>query len=310
VPGVAEHGRGLKSLADALALRNHVLRCFEDADRAGLEQRAVAEGLLTFVVAGGGPTGVEVAGALVELIDVVLAREFHHIDVGRARVVLVEATGDLLGAFHPSLRRRALGVLRRRGVDVRLDVAIDRVEGERVHLAGGEVVPAATLIWSAGVRANPLGGALGVPLDRGGRVPVGDDLRLPGHPEVAVIGDLAAASDGEGGLLPQLAPVAMQQARYVADAIAVAVAGPHGPAPRQPFRYRDKGIMATIGRAEAVAQLPIGLRFGGFPGWLAWLGLHLLMLIGFRNRANVLVNWAWNYLTYDRGARLILEGGR
>jgi NADH dehydrogenase len=157
------------------------------------------------------------------------------------------------------------------------------------------------------VRANPLGEVLGVPLGRGGRVVVGEDLRVPGHPEVAVIGDLAAATDEEGRLLPQLAPVAMQQARYLADSIAARLVG--GPPP-PPFRYRDKGIMATIGRAEAVAQLPSGLLLRGFPGWLAWLGLHLILLIGFRNRANVLVNWAWNYLTYDRGARLILEGGR
>jgi NADH dehydrogenase len=306
IPGVREHSYGLKTLADALKARNHILSCFEEANRIALKADEPEEGLLTFVVAGGGPTGVEVAGALVELRDRVLAREFRDVDARRARVVLVEATDHLLAPFHARLRERARRVLESRGVEVRLRTAIEQVSADRVRLAGGEELAARTVIWAAGVRGHPLGAALGVSLARGGRVPVDSDLRLAGHPEVRVIGDLAAVDDGHDQLLPQLAPVAMQQAHHVAASILADVAGSRPP---RPFRYHDRGMMATIGRSEGIAQLRYNVRFSGFPGWVAWLALHLVMLMGFRSRANVLLNWAWSYLTYDRGARLILESG-
>ena len=189
------------------------------------------------------------------------------------------------------------------GVEVVLDAAVEKVEPDVVHLADGRRIPAHTLVWAAGVRAEGLGAQLGLEVGRGGRVVVGPDLAVPGHPGVYAIGDVAAALDRQGEVLPQLAPVAIQAGHHVARQI---IAGLEGRSTK-PFRYRDKGTMATIGRNHGIAQLPGHIRLSGFPGWLAWLGLHLVLLIGFRNRANVLVNWAWNYLTYDRGARLILD---
>lgn len=305
LPGVEEHGFGLKSLGDALALRAHVLRQFE---RAAVAPELVDDGALNVVIAGGGPTGVELAGGLVELYQRVLEHDFPTIDVRRARVVLVEPTDRLLGTFHPRLAERARRTLSARGVEVLLGVGVDGTDGKVVHLNGGEVIPAATLVWTAGVRASGLAAVVAEQLGegavtRGGRLVVEDDLRLPGHPEVFVIGDLAGARDADGELLPQVAPVAIQQGRHAATVIAGALEG----RPSTPFRYRDKGSMATIGRHDAVAQLPGRVRLTGPLGWVAWLALHLVMLIGFRNRVNVLVNWAWNYVTYDRASRLIVD---
>jgi NADH dehydrogenase len=269
----------------------------------------VDEGVLDVVVAGGGPTGVELAGGLSELYRTVLAADFPTLDVRRARVVLVEPADRLLATFHPRLSERARRTLARRGVEVLLGVGVAGADAKAVELTDGRRVPAATLVWTAGVRASPLAEALARRsgpelLDRGGRVRVDEHLRLPGHPEVYVIGDLAAARDERGGLLPQVAPVAIQAGAHVARLIAARAEG--RAADPGPFRYRDKGSMATIGRHDAVAELPGSIRLSGPVGWVAWLALHLVMLIGFRNRANVLVNWAWNYLTYDRGARLIV----
>jgi len=302
-PGVAEHGFPLYTLGDAVRLRNHIIERFEltDADHSLRDT-----GSLTFVVVGGGPTGVETAGALSELIDVVFRRDFQQLDVGHARVVLVEMRDDLLAPFSPSSRAHARQTLIRRGVEVRTGTAVASVDEDRVVLTDGTEIPTHTLVWAAGVQANPVARALGLPVGRSGRVEVGPDLRVVGHPEVWAVGDVAGAPDRGTDLLPQLAPVAIQSGRHVGKQIVGTLTG----RPTTPFRYRDKGTMATIGRRAAVAELPGGIRLRGTPAWLAWLGLHLLFLAGFRNRISVFVNWAWNYVTWDRGPRLILRPER
>ncbi len=297
IPGVEEHAFGMKSLEDAMAIRTHVLLQFERADA---RPELVEQGALTIVIAGGGPTGVELAGGMVELFHNVLNKDFPHLDTRRARVVLVEATGRLLGTFDPELGQNARETLEKRGVEVLVDTTVAEVTPTGVRFSDGRSIDTATMIWAAGVRAHPLAESMGVELTKGGRVVTRDDLSVPGHPEVFVIGDMAGTT-GHGGLLPQVAPVAMQGARHVAEQIQAQLRGE----PTTAFHYVDKGSMATIGRRDAVAQLPGGVRLTGTLGWLAWLGLHLVMLIGFRNRLNVLVNWAWNYVTYDRGSRII-----
>ncbi len=305
IPGVAEHSFGLKTIADSMALRSHVLRQFE---RVTVDHTLIDEGALTVVIAGGGPTGVELAGGLIELFERVLSRDFPTLDVRRARVVLIEPSDRLLGAFAPSLSESARRTLAARGVEVVHGAGVASADGKVVELSDGRVIPAATLVWTAGVTASPLARVLADQLGddavtRGGRVVVEGDLSVPGHPEIAVIGDLAAATDSHGDLLPQVAPVAMQGGALVAANILRTL---QGQAPRV-FRYRDRGSMATIGRHAAVAQLPGGVRLRGLAGWWSWLLLHLVMLVGFRNRVNVMVNWAWSYLTYDRASRLILD---
>jgi len=282
-----------------VGVRNHVLERFESADA---DPDLIDAGELNFVVVGGGPTGVETAGALAELFSVVFKRDYPALGVGRARVVLVEAQDALLGPFHPSSQRAALDTLRARQVEVRLDETVAEVTGDHVRFASGEVLPTRTVIWAAGVTANPLAAALGLPAARGGRVAVGPDLRVDGHDDVWALGDVAAAPDHRGdGVLPQLAPVAMQSGAHVARQIGRVLDGK----PSQPFRFRDRGTMATIGRRSAVAELPGRIRLRGTPAWFAWLGLHLLYLAGLRNRLSVLLNWAWGYLTWDRGPRII-----
>ena len=303
LPGVAEHGFGLKSLPEALTLRDHVLRQFEHATTRDGDDA----GALTFVIAGGGPTGVELAGAIAELVDDVLRRDHPTLDFRRVRIVLVEMADRLLGGFHERSGRYALAALRRRGVEVRLGAALARAGADRVELDDGTVIPTRTLVWVAGVAAAPLGQQLDTALTRGGRVVVGPTLQLPDDPDVYVLGDVAGATDADGRLLPQLAPVALQQGRYVADHL---VRSLDGQAPTRPFRYVDKGTMATIGRHDAVAELPFGIRYGGVLAWVSWLALHLLFLVGFRNRVAVFLSWVWNYLTYDRAARLILHADR
>ena len=304
VPGVDEHGFGLKSLEDALQLRQHLLRQFE---RASVDPSLVEQGVLDVVIAGGGPTGVELAGGIAELYRNVLSHDFPTLDVRKARVVIVEPGDRVLAPFHPKLSARAARTLARLGVELVFGQGVTGTDGKVVQLDDGSSVPCSTLVWTAGVKARPLADVLARhlgdgTLTRGGRVVVTPELTVPGHPEIAVVGDLAASPDGSGGVLPQLAPVAIQGGRLVAANLIAELAG-H---PAEPFHYVDKGTMATVGRRNAVAQLPGRLRFSGTPGWLAWLGLHLIMLIGFRNRANVMVNWAWNYVTYDRASRLIV----
>jgi NADH dehydrogenase len=299
IPGVEEHSFPLKTMPDALRLRAHLLRQFELADNNPAE---IAKGALTVVVVGGGPTGVEMAGALHELFKHVLVHDFPDLDVHRARVVLLEATDHLLTPFHPSSRKHALDILRRRGVEVRLGQAMERASPDEVVLKDGTVIPTRTLIWGAGVRANPLADILGLEQTRGGRILVTDGLSVPGRPEVFVVGDLAGAGDGQGGLLPQVAQPAIQQAQHAAQQIEKTLQG----TAREPFAYKDKGIMATIGRNAAVTELPSGARFKGVLAWYMWLVLHLAYIVGFRSRVAVLVNWVWSYLTYDRHARIIV----
>ena len=294
VAGVAEHALALKGLDEALAVRNHVLTQFELADR---DPGVLDEGALTVVVIGGGPTGVEMAGAFTELFDTVLARDFPSLDMARARVVLLEMTDKLLGPFAPVSRNYALHKLEAMGVDVRLNAQVEEITAGSVRLAGGEEIRTKTAIWVAGVTSN---GVLDGDFERvrGGRIKVEPDLSLAGRPEVFVIGDLAAPPNAP----PQLAPAAIQQGKHVAKSLRRRLEG----RPAKPFKYVNKGTMATIGRNAAVAELPLRLRIRGFPAWVAWLFLHLMYLVGFRNRVNVLVDWGWNYLTYDRGARVIV----
>ncbi len=300
VEGAQEHGFELKSLPDAMRLRSHIMRQFEQADQ---NPALLDEGALTFVVVGGGPTGVEMSGSLVELFQMVLRKDFPHLPVERARVILIEASPHVLDFFSDKSKRYAASQLRHRGVEVMLDQEVVRVEPDAVHLKSGTSIQAQTLIWAAGVRAHPLADAVGLEQTRGGRLKVQPDLSVPGKPRVFVIGDLAGSTDEEGNLYPQLAPVAMQGARHVARQIRADLQKQA----RTRFSYTDKGIMATIGRNSAVAELPGGIRTTGFIAWVMWLFLHLLMLVGFRNQLNVLINWAWNYITYDRSARLILD---
>ncbi|MEM9563157.1 MAG: NAD(P)/FAD-dependent oxidoreductase [Actinomycetota bacterium] len=311
VTGVAEHAFGLKSVAEAIEIRTHVLRRFEAADRlARTDEPEAVAAATTIVIVGGGPTGVEMAGGFAELIDGPLRKDFPDLDLDRARVVLVEAADRLLGTFAPRLGDHACSRLTARGVELRLSTTVEAVEPHAVRFADGSSIATDTVVWAAGIAANPLAAELGLPTGRGGRVEVDEHLRLPDHPEVHVIGDLALPpSDAFDGPVPQVAAAAIQGGRHVAEVITAAVATGSAAAagPVGPFRYRDKGSMATIGRNAAVVELPRGPKITGFPGWVAWLALHLVMLIGFRNRANVLVNWAWNYLTYDRGSRLIIE---
>ena len=299
VPGVAEHAFTLKTLPGALRLRDHVLRQFE---RAARDPSLVEKGALTVVIAGGGPTGVELAGSFVELFHVVLAKDYAGSGLGRARVVLVEMADHLLHGFSVRSQADARRVLESRGVEVRVSSVVASVTADGVHLKDGSFIPSATAVWVAGVRASPVADGLGVEQGRAGQVKVLPDLSLPGHPEVFAIGDLAGSVDKKGEPLPQVAQVAMQGGRRVAKNIGARM----NDRPTRPFHYKDKGIMATIGRRSAVAELPLGIRLGGTLGWMAWLFLHLLYVVGFRNRLAVFTSWAWNYVTWDRANRLIV----
>jgi NADH dehydrogenase len=303
IPGVADHTFPLKWLPEATALRNHLLALFEQMDAT---PDHAPDGAMTFVIAGGGPTGVELAGAIAELLDHVIARDHPRLDPSAAHIVLVEMLDDVLPPYDERSRAYTRRELEARGIEVRTGVAIEEVGPSHVRFDDGEELATRTVVWTAGVQGNPVVEALGLERGKGGRVPVTPDLRLPDRDDVWVIGDIALATDRRGDPLPQLAPVATQQGRHVADQI---LARRRGERPR-PFRYKDKGTMATIGRGDAVAELPLGLRLTGKPGWLAWLALHLVTLIGFRNRLIVLFDWAISYLTYDRAARLILDPPR
>jgi NADH dehydrogenase len=300
VPGVREHALELKSVADATRLRTRVLERFE---AAAIDPSVIEEGGLDVVICGGGPTGVEMAGALRELYTKVLARDFPALDVAKARIVVVEAIDRLLGTFSRTSSERALRTLRKRGVEVLLGTAVEKIDAVGVFLLDGRRLTAGTVIWTAGVRAHPLADSLSLAQGRGGRLVVEPDLSVPGRPRVFIAGDLAAAASADGGLLPQVAQPAIQTGRHAGRQIARRVAGLSG----EPFRYRDLGSMATIGRHDAISEFPIGVKLWGPLGWLAWLGLHLIELMGFRNRVLVLVNWGWNYLTYDRGSRLLSD---
>lgn len=297
---------GLKSLHDALRIRHDVLLAFERAENE--PDPELRRRLMTIAVVGGGPTGVELAGAFAELSRHVLRRDFRRVDPAEARVILVEAGPRLLPQMPESLSASALRQLERFCVEVRLNTRVADIRRGEVHLSEGEVLPAENVIWAAGVAAHPLGSRLGAPTDRAGRVQVRPDLSLPGRPEVFVIGDLAAVLDDRGRAVPGVSPAAIQMARHVARLIREDIESPRRSSdPRRPFRYRDKGTMATIGRSAAVAKLG-RLEFSGFPAWLAWLFVHLIFLIGFDNKLTVLTQWAWSYFTYRRGARIIVNG--
>ena len=291
------HGLGLKDIPDAIAIRNHVLTCFEQAMLEPDAERRRA--LLTFIVVGGGPTGVEMAGALSELIRLVLVKDYPRLNIKDVRILLLEATDKLLAAMPERLREAAGKTLWRKYVEVRFGASVADYDGERIRLKSGEVIPAQTVIWAAGVRASSLNGTLGVPMGRQGRIPVEPTLQVTGHPEVFIIGD-AAYREENGEPLPMVAPVAIQMGQSVGRNIKRQLRGQ----PLEPFRYRDQGTLATIGRNAAVANV-FGVQASGFIAWVMWLGIHIIQLIGFRNKLFVLINWAWDYFFYERAARLI-----
>ena len=289
---------GLKDLNDAVEIRTRVLLAFEAAERTTDpdERRS----LMTFVIIGGGPTGVEIAGALAELSKFVLARDFRAINAKVARVILIEASSRILDSFSPDLSESALRQLQELNVEVRLNVKVTDVRHDGVTLSNGETIASQTIIWGAGVGATPLTETLGVPLDRGKRVIVEKDCSLPGHAEAFAIGDTAAFLHQGERALPGVSPVAMQQGRHVGRMIANDLAKKE----RETFHYTDKGSMATIGRSRAIAQTG-RFKMSGYPAWMAWLAVHIFFLIGFKNRVFVLLNWAYSYFVYQRGARII-----
>lgn len=314
-----EQAPGLKTLEDALDIRRRFLLCFELAERTTDPVERAA--LLTFVVVGGGPTGVEMAGAMVEIALQTIRSEFRTIDTRQARVILVEAQERVLAGFDPELSERAKLTLRRMGVDVRTSTRVTSVTGKGVVLShapgagaatnagasAGEFISSRHVIWAAGVKASGLGAMTGGTLDRAGRVVVGPDLCVPGHASLFVLGDLASLSDGAGRPVPGVAPAAMQMGRYAAKIISVearAKAGGKEPPARPAFTYVDKGSLATIGRARAVAHV-FGQNFSGLPAWLLWALVHVAYLIGFRSRVLVLLEWVFAYVFFRRGARLI-----
>lgn len=290
---------GLKTIEDALDIRKRILMAFEKAEKEQDPVRRAA--LLSFIVIGGGPTGVEMAGAIGEIANHTLAKEFDRIDSRDARILLLEGLPRILPMFAEKLSARAEKDLERFGVKTRTNSLVTAIDENGVNI-GDERIEATTVIWAAGVQVSPLTRALSevAELDRAGRVPVERELHIAGHPEIFVIGDAAGAKTGEGKPLPGVAPVAMQEGRWVATNIAHAVVGE----PYEAFDYKDRGSMATIGRNQAVAEIR-GLKFAGFPAWLAWVVVHVLNLIGLRNRALVVAQWIFSYLTFNRGARLI-----
>jgi NADH dehydrogenase len=288
---------GLKTIEDALEIRRRILLAFELAERQALAKESALP--LNFVIVGAGPTGVELAGTLAEIARQVLREEFRSIDPKRTRIILLEGGPRILPAYAPDLSASAVRQLEKLGVEVRSSALVTGINPGEVRV-GEERIPAAVVLWAAGVAASPLGKKLGAPTDRSGRVLVNSDLSLPRHPEVFVIGDLASLKDEQDNPLPGVAPVALQEGRAAARTIA----GDLQNKPRKDFHYLDKGSLATIGRAAAVAQFR-KLHISGYFAWLAWLFVHVFFLIGFRNRLIVLFQWAWSYLTYERGARLI-----
>lgn len=300
------HAPGLKEISDALEIRRRFLLAFEAAERETDPVRRRA--ILTFVIVGGGPTGVELAGAMAEIARRAMPAEFRAVDITTSRVILIESRDRILPTFAHELSRRARSDLEALGVDVWLEARVTGIDAEGVSI-GEERIVTRNVFWAAGVAASPLGARLGVPLDRAGRVLVNDDLSIPGHPEVFVIGDLAAIKDAQPGVfVPGVAPAAMQMGRHAARVIRSELQGNHsGAAPgsaRPPFRYVDKGMLATIGRNRAVGTVG-RMKFTGVLAWAVWLAIHIMYLTGFRNRLIVMIQWAWAYLWFQRGARLI-----
>ena len=298
-PGAAEHAFPLYTLMNAVKLRSRILERFEAANR---DPTLIEDGALNFVIVGAGPTGVETAGALSDLFYNLLPRDYHQLATEKARVIIVERGKEVLAPFKDNLRSYAKEELERRRVEVRLGEAVAEVGPTFVRLKSGEEIQAHTLIWAAGVRANPLADLLGLPQGRGGRVKLNPDLSVSDHPEIFVVGDMGEVAS-EGEVLPQLGSVAMQSGEHVGRQLARRLAGELG----QPFKYWDKGFMATIGRGAAVVELPNKMTLHGPLAYFAWLGVHLALLSGMRNRIETLWNWGWSALTHDRAARIIIE---
>jgi NADH dehydrogenase len=293
---------GLKGIEDAIELRKRILLAFEAAEYEGSEELRRAS--LTFGIVGGGPTGVELAGAIKEIAGRTLPRDYHHIDTRTTRVIIFESGPYLLAAFPSELRIRAQRDLERMGVEVRLNAMVTNITPKGIYI-GDEFIPVRTVFWAAGVKASPLGRFLGVATDRAGRVIVGPDLTIPNHPEIFVAGDLAAAISADTGKpVPGLAQGAIQMGRFAGQTIANDLGGRSSPGHRKPFVYRDKGMLAVIGKSKAVAAIG-KFKFGGFFAWLLWGAVHITFLIGFRNRLYVLISWFWNWLLNARDARLI-----
>jgi NADH:ubiquinone reductase (H+-translocating) len=298
-PGAPEHAYPLYTLMNAVRLRNRIMERFEAADR---NPSLIDDGVLTFVIVGAGPTGVETAGALADLFYNLLPKDYHKLATEKARVIVVEMGKEVLGPFKENLRTYAREELGRRKVELRLGEAVAEIGPSSVRLKSGEEIKSHTLIWAAGVRANSLADVIGLPQGRGGRIKLNPDLSVPDHPEIFVIGDMGeVASDGK--VLPQLGSVAMQSGDHVGRQIARMLNGES----TQPFAYWDKGFMATIGRGAAVVQFPNKGTLHGPAAYFAWLGVHLTLLSGLRNRIEVLWNWGWSALTHDRAARMIIE---
>jgi NADH dehydrogenase len=288
---------GLKSLEDAVEIRRRLLLAFEYAEK--ITDKAAKAAAMTFVIIGGGPTGVEMAGAIAEIARYTLDKDFKHIDPSSARVVLVEGDERIISGFPADLSAKAMAQLKDLGVEIRTGVHAKNLTEAGLEV-GDEFIPCRLKIWAAGNVASFVGKTVGVPVDKGGRVIVNEDLTIPGHPEVQVIGDLASFTHQGGKPLPGVSPVAMQQGRHAARNIVAMIESRK----QKPFRYWDKGSMATIGRNKAVADLNF-IHLSGKPAWLVWLFVHIIFLVGFRNRIAVLMQWAWAYLTFNKGARLI-----
>ena len=295
---IEENAFQLKSIEDATGTRNHLLEVFEKASREADPQKRRA--FLTFVVVGGGPTGVETAGALAELIRHVLTKDYPDMDLNEVRVILVEATGSVMATYPPELQKATMSLLESKGVEIFLNTRLTDYNGQTVTAADGSQLDAYTLIWTAGVRSAEFTDRLGLQQAAGKRVRVDPTLQLPQHPEVFVIGDAAYLEDGKGQPLPMLATVAQQEAGAAAKNIQHILKGEDP----EPFQYKDPGLLATIGRNAAVARI-WGMSFSGFSAWVIWVWLHIFRLIGFRNRLAVLMNWAWDYVFYDNQVRLI-----
>jgi NADH dehydrogenase len=297
---VEHHGFQLKNVASAVETRNHLLRMFEEASREVDPERRRA--LLTFVVVGGGPTGVETAGALAELITHVMAKDYPYMDLNDVRVLLIEAASSLMMAYPDELRKATYNLLRSKNVEIMLNTRLLDYNGLHITLADESMIHTHTLIWTAGVRSAEIIDRLGVPQASGGRIRVEPTLQLPGHPEVFVVGDAAYLENGNGQPLPMLATVAQQEARAAAGNLQKIL---KGETPR-PFHYKDPGLLATIGRNAAVARI-WGMSFSGFIAWVIWVVLHIYRIIGVRNRLLVMINWAWDYIFYENQVRLITK---
>lgn len=304
IPGVKEHAFYVKSLTEAVNIRSHILRQFE---RVSADPSLIDQGALNFVIVGGGPTGVETSGALSELFERVLPQDYPDVDVSRAKIILVEMLDYLMAPYGDKSRQYTADVLRGRGVDLRLGEALSEVRENEVELKSGEVIPTETLIWAAGVRGHPLVDVLDAPLEKGYRIKVNPDLSFSGRPYAFAAGDISGAKDKDGKMYPQVAQVAIQGGRFAAKTIMNELKGNRD---RGRFSYFDKGNMAIIGRNAGVAELGkvfFGIKLRGFLGWLSWLFIHLVYLPGYRNRLGALTDWAYNYLTFDRRARLITD---